>query len=165
MIYSAATKLIWLLNLLIRLFPQFSPISNWTENTRKLVEGRFICRKCLMDLTRVDAGGLMDTGLMELSGGVRRASAKWRRRNKWWRENLDPSIHCTMHTWEIHFEIQSQIRQSKHCKTAPGSLSVQGVPTLSLPLRPPWTKMLWRCLFAEKGIFLPTTLIALWRQN
>ena len=71
MIYSAATKLIWLLNLLIRLFPQFSPISNWTENTRKLVEGRFICRKCLMDLTRVDAGGLMDTGLMELSGGGR----------------------------------------------------------------------------------------------
>ena len=38
-------------------------------------------RNCLMDLT-VDAVGLIDTGLMELSGGVRRASAKWRRRNK-----------------------------------------------------------------------------------
>ena len=43
---------------------------------------------------------------MELSGGGRLAFAKWRWRNKWWRENLDPSIHCTMHTGEIQFKLQ-----------------------------------------------------------
>ena len=41
------SKLSWLL----RLYPQFSPISNWIQNTRKLAGGRFISTKCLMDLT------------------------------------------------------------------------------------------------------------------
>ena len=35
------------------------------------MEEDLLAEKCLMDLTRVDAVGLMDTGLMELSGGGR----------------------------------------------------------------------------------------------
>ena len=66
------------------------------------MEEDLLAERCLMDLTRVDAVGLMDTGLMELSGGGRLEPLPNGGEGTNDRENFDPSIHCTMHTLQIH---------------------------------------------------------------
>ena len=61
-----------------------------------------------MDLTKVDAGGLMDTGLMELSGGGRLVEPlpNGGEGTNDGERTSTLSIHCTMHTGEIQFELQ-----------------------------------------------------------
>ena len=61
-----------------------------------------------MDVTRVDAVGLMDTGLMELSGGGRLVEPlpNGGEGTNDGERTSTLSIHCTMHTGEIQFELQ-----------------------------------------------------------